>query len=310
MLGSATINGLQAAIHWDAQDEPSVLPAPTIADYTHTAATAGADDVVVGYASKFAANTSFGGAAIAWDDHGVVNLNERVVNLPADVTLQSAADINASGQIVGTADTADGSRGFVLTPVEEVEPEPVSTSISAPAVKQVYGLPTKLLVTLTSGATGKVTVTAGTKKVTGTLSNGQARVVLPAKSLAPGNRTVTISYPGVAGEFSPATASAKVQVSKAKTTVKAKSAKTKVKRGKVAVFKIAVSSPSVKPTGKIRVNFAGKTKTLQLKNSKATIKIKVAKATKPGAKTAKVTYLGDAFAGASNAKTVRVTITD
>ncbi|MDR2565785.1 MAG: choice-of-anchor M domain-containing protein [Bifidobacteriaceae bacterium] len=124
-VGSATAGSTERPVAWGTDGVPYTLALPEVSDYTHAAAKAVSGGVIVGYTSKFAGNTSFGGAATGWDATGAVDLNSRVAALPEGVTLQSASDVNESGQIVGTAATADGARGFVLTPVAE----PVPTTV-------------------------------------------------------------------------------------------------------------------------------------------------------------------------------------
>ncbi|WP_162602576.1 choice-of-anchor M domain-containing protein [Nocardioides daejeonensis] len=118
-VGSLMLESSERAVLWNESGTPYLLELPGVADYSHASAKSVADGVVVGYTSKFAGNTSFGGAAVGWDAEGAVDLNSRVVDLPEGVALLAASDVNASGQIVGSASTADGPRGFVLTPVAE-----------------------------------------------------------------------------------------------------------------------------------------------------------------------------------------------
>lgn len=134
-VGSATVGTTEIAVTWDETGAVSQLPTPGIAEFPHVAAKATEGGIVVGNASKFAGNTSFGGAAVAWDSHGVADLNTLVEELPEGVTLQAASDINAVGQIVGTALTAGGLRGFVLTPVEE---GPAATTLAIAGLAEHY----------------------------------------------------------------------------------------------------------------------------------------------------------------------------
>jgi hypothetical protein len=105
------------AVQWAANGDPHLLAQPPASGYNHAAAKAISGALVVGYASRFAGNTSFGGAAVAWDSTGSHDLAARVVDLPAGIGLQAALDVNRGGQIVGSASTPEGARGFVLTPV-------------------------------------------------------------------------------------------------------------------------------------------------------------------------------------------------
>lgn len=189
-----------------------------------------------------------------------------------------------------------------------VDPEPVATSISTGAVKQVYGKAAKLTVSVSPNASGRVTVKAGTRTVSGTLSNGRATVTLPARALAPGKRSVTVSYAGVEDEFEPSAATAAVTVVKATPKVKVK-APAKVKRGKTATFAITVTGVGVKPGGKVTVKVAGRSRTVTLnKLGRATVRIGIKKSAKRGKVTALVTYAGDARVAKGTARAaVRIT---
>ncbi|MDO5083795.1 MAG: hypothetical protein Q4D89_10390 [Arachnia propionica] len=77
--------------------------------------------------------------AATWRDGTPVDLNT-LVTLPEGVTLQDARDINGAGQIVGTARTAEGTVGYLLTPrrtppapTPSPSPGPSTGPITAPA---------------------------------------------------------------------------------------------------------------------------------------------------------------------------------
>ena len=112
----------------------TMLADPGIEGFPHVTATASnAAGVIVGTASKFEGNSGFGGAAVAWRSGTPVNLNT-LVTLPEGVTLQDARDINAAGQIVGTARTATGTLGYVLTPKQtQSAPSPTPTPAPSPS---------------------------------------------------------------------------------------------------------------------------------------------------------------------------------
>lgn len=122
--GYTTENNVTAAAIW-ADGAHTALTNPNLEGYPHTAARSVNDEgTVVGFASKFAGNVSFGAVALTWFDGAPVDLNT-LVDLPEGVTLTSATDINEAGQIVGTAMTPEGQVGFVLTPpAPEVTPSP------------------------------------------------------------------------------------------------------------------------------------------------------------------------------------------
>lgn len=172
--------------------------------------------------------------------------------------------------------------------------DPVETTITADPVSQVYGKTADLDITVSPEATGTVSIEAGPKTVTGTLSDGTATVTIPEKTVEPGTRAIAISYAGVEGEFAPSTGTAEVTVTKAKPRISVKTAK-KVKRGKTAKVTVKVMAAGVKPTGKVTVKIAGaRAKTTRLtKNGSALVKVKLPKGIPTGTRTVTATYRGD-----------------
>ncbi|MFT4008772.1 MAG: Ig-like domain repeat protein [Nocardioidaceae bacterium] len=169
----------------------------------------------------------------------------------------------------------------------------LDTTVTAGAVKQAYGKTAKVTVKVAPGATGKVTVKAGSTTVSGGLTGGKATLTLPAKSLALGRHTLTLTYPGVTGRFNPSTGTVQVTVVKAVPKVAVK-APQRVKRGKTVTLTVTVKATGLKPTGKVTVKLAGKTRTARLNaHSKATVKIGIAKSMAPGRKSVTVAYAGD-----------------
>ncbi|MDQ7909950.1 choice-of-anchor M domain-containing protein [Phytohabitans sp. ZYX-F-186] len=188
--------------------------------------------------------------------------------------------------------------------------DPVATTVTAGAVTQVYGKKAALTVAVSPGATGSVELTLpGTsRKLTGTLVDGQATITLPAKLLKPGKRTLSISYPGVAGEYQPSTGTAVVTVVKATPKVKVTADPAKVQPGQTATFTVTVNAAGVTPTGVVTVTVAGKTKAAVLnQHGQATVRITLPPRTPIGAKAVTVSYLGDRYvAKGETATTIRV----
>ena len=64
--------------------------------------------------------------AFLYEDGVMYDLNT-LVDLPSGWVLRSAEDINENGDIVGTASTPDGTKGFILyAGADVVVPEPTS----------------------------------------------------------------------------------------------------------------------------------------------------------------------------------------
>lgn len=315
VVGSVSLAGRETATVWS-RTGAETLPSPGIADYPHTAAKAGADDVFVGYASKFAGNTSFGGAAVAWDAHGAVDLNTRVDDLPAGVTLQSATGLNAGGTIVGAASTPDGLRGFVLTPrADQPAPQPATTEVFPASASMRYGTAGRLeigvAVDLSAGivppASGPVSACFGGTVVTGALSEGKAALRIPPTALRPGEHRVPISYAGVDGLYAPSNGSATVTVRKAAVNLELRALGTRAKAGRTTAFRVIARSAGVTPTGRVTVRVAGLTKRVALQNGKATVRIRIPAAKKPGWRTATARYLGSELVEQASA-TARIRI--
>lgn len=242
--------------------------------------------------------------AVDLGDHLVVGQNKLTVELSTTLNHRAAAVNGTSaygGGFLGTVPEkylVNGLASAKLVPYVRTtltpSPTEVATSISAAPVTQTYGKAASVSVTVSPSATGNVTLTAGSKKVTGGLTNGKVTLKIPAKALEPGTRSIGISYAGVPGLFKASSATVKVTVVKAAPKIKVKAANSKVKRGKTASFTVTVTATGASPTGKVTVKVAGKSATAKLSSKgKATVKVKIPKSTKTGKKTVTVTYSGD-----------------
>lgn len=127
IIGDITRDGVTSAARIS-RGEANELASPKLEGFPHSTANAVNNaGVVVGAATKVAGNYTFGGTAVAWFGDGVVDLNT-LVELPQGVVLQSAADVNERGQIVGTASTPSGQVAFLLTPQDNDDPTDDLTS--------------------------------------------------------------------------------------------------------------------------------------------------------------------------------------
>lgn len=192
------------------------------------------------------------------------------------------------------------------------EPSPAVTSMTASAGQVVYGRAGRVTVTVTSASgaatpSGTVSTKVGGRTLTAALSGGRATLALPARSLRPGRSALRITYAGVEGRFTATTAAAAIRVLKVTPRVKVNGSK-KVKRGRTATYTVTVTAPGVKPTGRVTVKVAGKSRTVRLNaRGKAVVKIRIAKRIKPGRKVVAVTYRGDSSVTSARARSqVRV----
>ncbi|MBO1902969.1 choice-of-anchor M domain-containing protein [Leucobacter weissii] len=193
------------------------------------------------------------------------------------------------------------------------ETEPVAalaaTSLTANAVRQVYGKTARLSVAVSpAAASGAVSARIGSRTVTGTLRNGRAVLTVPDTALKPGTRSIGLNYSGARGEFAAAAATARVTVAKASPRVRMTAKKSSVKRGTSASFTVRVSGSGVKPGGRVTVKLAGVSKSAKLRNGRATITIKTGKKARTGKKTVRASYAGDAYVARGTAKSIRISV--
>jgi predicted extracellular nuclease len=178
--------------------------------------------------------------------------------------------------------------------IDAPDAEPVETSVSATGGPVSFGTDWTAHVTVSpSAATGTVEVLDGTTSLgTATLTGGSADVTISGTALQQGDHTLTVRYLGDA-EHAPSESTFNVTVTPAKADVKLKA---DVRPNKVVVdktktrVKIHVSAPGQKVTGRVEVTWKGESRTVTLKNGKATVQL--GKWGSTGQKTVTVHYLG------------------
>lgn len=188
--------------------------------------------------------------------------------------------------------------------------EPSETSVSVAPVSVVYGQATSLQVQVAGADAGTVsTVVAGRTVSAPVGADGSAVLPLAKGSLAPGVRTLTVSYSGTT-DHAASSGTARVTVRKARAAVRVSGAG-KVRAGKALTVQVRVSAAGVTPTGKVTVSLAGvkvAAKSVSVRNGTATVKLRVPKAAKPGARKLRVSYAGSSYVAAATAtRTIRVT---
>ncbi len=201
-----------------------------------------------------------------------------------------SGSVSATASVNGTARSA--TLGIPSTSI------PASTGTFAPRATGSLG-------SVTAGVAGSqvtIDVTSFTAKLTLTPTVMGFNAATLSCSL-PAGQSGRIATASVAG--APATPA---PVVKKVAKVSAKPAKAKVKRGKVAVIKVAVTAPGVVPTGKVTVVIGKSRKVVALKGGKATASVRIAKKAKAGKVTVKVSYGGDSRVKAGSG-TARLRIT-
>lgn len=243
-------------------------------------------------------------------------------------TVEGATGVDLSFPATASEDGAQ-YRVSILTPVGDVaygpspavelsvadapvtEPTvPAATTITAQRVTQIYGKAATLSVGVSPAATGTVRVTAGKRTISADLVQGRAKIRLPKKALAPGSRSVTVSYAGVPGSFASATRKVPVTVRKATPKIRVKASSSKVVRGRTATFVVTATASGVRPTGRVTVKVAGTTNTVRLNSKgKAVVRVKISKKASTGTRTVRVRYRGSAQVAKATAPTTRLTVT-
>jgi type 1 glutamine amidotransferase len=183
-------------------------------------------------------------------------------------------------------------------------PEPVDTTVAATTSAVTYGRTGAVNATVTPAtATGDVEVLAGTRSLgTAPLADGKARVVLPARSLAPGTHTLTVRYGGDEGHAASST-TVRLTVKKAVPAMRVTAPKA-VKRGQRPTVKVVLTAPNqVGVTGKVRFAVkGGRTITKALKGGK--VAVRLPRATRVGKLRVTVSYLGSRYVAPVTKKVV------
>jgi Big-like domain-containing protein len=187
-----------------------------------------------------------------------------------------------------------------------------SATVTATGGSVVYGKALSVPVKVTAdGAapTGSVSVSSGgTVLGSASLTGGAATIVIPAKKLAPGAHTLSVTYGGNSTVGS-ADTTATLTVTKAKATLAKPSVtpqKVVVKKTKATVT-IKVTASGVTPTGKVTLSGGGLAKRTVTLGAGGKVKVKLAVFRTKGAKTLTVTYAGDKYvAGATSKVTIKV----
>lgn len=186
---------------------------------------------------------------------------------------------------------------------------PVATTVTVASVRQVYGRPTRLVVTVSPQATGEVSARIGNRTIRGVLAGGRATLTLPARALRPGRRTVQVTYAGADGRFAPSGAQARVQVVKAQPRVRVRPVSGAVLRGGTARFAVTVAGVGVTPTGRVTVRVAGTSRTVALnRRGTAVVRVGIRRGLRPGSTPVAVSYRGDALVAAGQAGSTRIRV--
>ncbi len=233
---------------------------------------------------------------------GSANSNDDAGKASVDVVLPAGTPGGA--QVLTLVGATTGTQ--VRVPIQVMSgpgtPTPLPSTVSASNVSMTYGKAATVVVTVTNGATGTVQVKNGSVVLgMGTISNGKASVTLPAESLLPGTRTLTVSYLGDA-TYKPSEGTFTATVAKATARIKVNVSPevVKVDRGRATV-KIKVMAGGVEPTGKVVVELPGGVKVkATLEDGRATVRLPTFN--RPGKKKLTITYNGSALVESETVK--------
>jgi hypothetical protein len=170
-----------------------------------------------------------------------------------------------------------------------------TATVTAPDVSVGYGHTVSLPITVKGAAgtpTGQVRVLYGSKSLgTVTLNGGKAKLTIPAKSLAPGRRALSLQYGGNA-VYAAATGTATVTVTKAIATItdEVRDGPIKVRTSGPKLY-VRVSASGVTPTGEVTLLIGAKRLTGTLAGGQVTIKLPTF--SNPGRVSVTIQYGGD-----------------
>lgn len=191
-------------------------------------------------------------------------------------------------------------------------PATTTTTATAPATA-FYGRSFAVSATVAGGVGGTVTLREGARVITtATLGeNGRAALVVPARAVQPGARTLTVAYGGSAAAQASST-TVRVSVAKAPATVRATLSAARIKRtaqAKVTVVVAATGVPGSGITGAVTV-FDGKKRLTGVsltaaRNGRVVVTLPRLAV---GAHSLKVVYAGNANVASASSAAVRLTV--
>ncbi|MFI5429243.1 fibronectin type III domain-containing protein [Aeromicrobium sp. UC242_57] len=210
---------------------------------------------------------------------------------PDETSVVVSSLIPGSTYEVSVAGTSWVGAGRYSVPVSATIPA-VATSVSVAAKTVTYGQKGSLDVRVApASATGTVGVRVGAATYRAPVVAGQARIVLPARAQGVGRQSVDVAFTPSESQHAASAGRATYQVVKATPTLKVTTNKSRVKRGAGLRVAVRVSAPGLAPTGRVKVVVAGKSRTVAIKNGKATAVFTSLRRTGTGKKIV-VRYLG------------------
>jgi VCBS repeat-containing protein len=232
------------------------------------------------------------------------------VTLNSDGSFTYTPDTGFSGTDTFTYQANDGTVDAAAATVTiTVDPPaaPVETAISGSAAAFTYGSSGTVWASITPAtATGTVEVLEGSTVLgSGSVSNGNAGVVLPAKSLLPGTHRLTLRYTGDAAHLASST-TVTVVVHKVVPRMNLH-APEEVQVGDRPTLKVVLAADAgLTVTGRIEVTVdGGKPSSVKLTDERVVVKLP--KAARAGTMEVKVVYLGsDMLARVADTISIRV----
>ncbi|GAB2768794.1 hypothetical protein GCM10027020_22290 [Nocardioides salsibiostraticola] len=182
----------------------------------------------------------------------------------------------------------------------DVAEPPAEVAVSAEKTKTRFGQAATVPITVTGDAAdGRVEIRGDDGAVLGQapVAGGTAEVELAAKSLRPGRYTLDVVY--LEGDQTVAAGKVRVIVRKAKSSVTARTAPSKVREDKTrALLKITVEADGVRPNGFVKIRVPGHgVRVTKVRNGNA--KLRLPRFNRPGQKSVGIRYNGNTTVGES-----------
>lgn len=262
-------------------------------DCSTTALVGVTDPVVAGTIT--AAHGALAYSAAGW----TTAMNAGITSTNRDQWRRASAQavLGLGAESLGFITAADATSGV---PEANCPPPVIATSLTATIGATTYGKAGTVAVTVvpasgTAKPTGTVSTKIGTRTVSGALIGGRSTLTLPARSLPPGSRTLTITFAGTNGSFADASKTVPLWVSKASPAVKVTGPK-QAKRGRTATYVVRVTATGVTPAGVVKMTVAGKQRTVRLNTrGVAVVKVAFVRGMKLGVKAVTAAYQGNTF---------------
>jgi hypothetical protein len=237
---------------------------------------------------------------------GTDQLTNGAVTISMDISTLAGGSNTVTVKYLGASNYAVSQKNITVTVYGSAKKP---ATVTAPNVTVTYGKTVALPITVKGSAgtpTGQVQVRYGSTSLGSvTLQGGKGTLTIPAKSLAPGARAVSLKYSGDA-VYAPATGTATVNVTKVVSHIANALVDGPIKANTSGPkLRVVVSATSVTPTGTVSIVIGSQTVQGTLVGGQVTILLPTFSAA--GTYSAKIQYSGDDYARSAT-KTITLTV--